>query len=265
MVDSIASSSTSKLSNCLAVADVSGSMGYFAGGHSDKKHPQPIHVCIALTLLLGELSAAPWNGSFLTFSTEPSIEHIDTSLPLSQRASTLSRALWAGSTNFYKVFDLILDTAKRNKLATDQMIERLFVFSDMQFDEASAYQPYGATEYQKIKAKFAEAGYVIPELVFWDLAAGRMDGEQPTNHPAQADERGVAMMSGFSGAAMKYFLRGTIPQASQEDEWEEVEDGASGSTKVVKSQDEEATRKNAHEHMMAVIGAECFKNVVVVD
>ncbi len=41
------------------------------------------------------------------------------------------------NTNFQKVFDLILEVAVNGNLKEDRMIKRVFVFSDMEFDQAS--------------------------------------------------------------------------------------------------------------------------------
>ena len=256
LVDSIASSSSTQLTNCLAIADVSGSMG--ALHSSDKTNPAPITVCVALTLLLGELAESPWNSSFFTFSSSPSWETIDPTLSLSEKAAALSQAKWQMNTAFYKVFDLILDVAKRNGLTNDQMVKKLFCFSDMQFDNCGG-QAYGVTEYQAIKAKFTKAGYDLPELIFWDLAAGRASGAQPTNKVVRADERGVALVSGFSGGTMKYFLQGTPPAETS------TASGNAAGPSTRQAPTEAEQKKTALEHMHAILAKDCFNGLVVVD
>ncbi|MCI73476.1 plant/T31B5-30 protein, partial [Trifolium medium] len=42
------------------------------------------------------------------------------------------------NTDFQKVFDRISDVAVNGNLKEDQMIKRIFVLSDMEFDQASA-------------------------------------------------------------------------------------------------------------------------------
>ena len=270
MVESIASTSKAKLSNCLAIADVSGSMGSFHWP-TNKKHPEPIAVCISLTLLLGELADGPWKGHFFTFSSNPTFEAIDLTTSLSERASALHQAHWHQSTAFYKVFDLILEVAKREKLAKEDMIQKLFVFSDMQFDEATSQNSFGETEHQHIQRKFDEAGYELPELVYWNLAS-REYGIQPTNKPVHSDVEGVSLVSGYSGMLLKYFLG--LADAKEEEEREEaaeddfveVEDGGAGGepTIVVKST-KEKKKPNPMETVNAIIGAKSFAEVVVVD
>ncbi|CAD6206516.1 unnamed protein product [Miscanthus lutarioriparius] len=54
------------LNNCIAVCDVSGSM-----------NGTPMEVCVALGLLISELSEKPWAGRVITFSETPQIHKIE--------------------------------------------------------------------------------------------------------------------------------------------------------------------------------------------
>ena len=293
LVDSIRSSSANKLKNCIAVADVSGSMGYLGERWASKKSkrpPQPIQVCIALTLLLGELAEAPWSGSFLTFDDNPVFMTVDPTLPLSKRATTLADAPWGGSTHFGKTFDLILETAKREKLAPEHMVKTLFVFSDMQFDQAAGHR-HGETEHQTARRKFEEAGYPFPEMVYWNLNSGYGE-DKATHKPVKSDTEGVALMSGFWGALMKYFLgqsgeddemeseddeagdeeKGSAKSQERDKEWEEVgEDGGDGMKVSAEGGKDQATengakkKKNPMDHIKKILQAESFQGVVVVD
>lgn len=275
LVESIVATSKGKLKNCLAVADVSGSMGSLK--HTlDKQNPSPIVPCIALTLLLGELSEKPWCGGYFTFSSTPSFETVSLDDSLSQRASQMSRAHWGMATRFDRVFELILVQAKAAKLYPDQMIQKLFVFSDMQFDQAGGAE-FGETAYATIKRKFETAGYEIPQLVFWNLAGGY----EGTSKPVAADQEGVALMSGFSGALLKYFL-GQEDAEEEEDlkevmdkEWDRVDDvqvEVFGDDEVFGENDQEEKRdvegskkQDPLQAILKVVRAESFKGLVVVD
>lgn len=254
LVDSLRSS---PLRNCMAVADTSGSMGRIDGlyGRGDGKRPQPIEVCMALTLLLGELAAEPWSGGFFTFSSVPKFVTIDPTLPLVQKANTLDTAEWEMSTNIAALFDLILNTAQRNKLAPEQMIQKLFIFSDMQFDEAGGKQ-HGETEHQLFVRKFAEAGYTLPQIVYWNLAA-QYDSSQPTSKPAQADTEGVELMSGYSGSLMKHFMG---QDEESDDDVEEVK-----TEMDVKLQIGQAKKKTPMDMVNKVLRAESLAGVAILD
>ncbi|CAI0457980.1 unnamed protein product [Linum tenue] len=215
-----------KLSNCIAVCDVSGSMS-----------GTPMEVCVALGLLVSELSEEPWKGKVITFSEKPEL-HMVQGETLQEKTEFIRRMEWGMSTNFYKVFDKILDTAVANNLTEDQLIKRVFVFSDMEFHQAYAnpyphrhYAPYGGhfpiyggggggfggseveeeevlqprsweTDYQAIQRKFGEKGYSrVPEIVFWNL-------RDSSATPVVGTQNGVALVSGFSKNLLTMFMDG---------------------------------------------------------
>ncbi|CAN1294562.1 Uncharacterized protein L728 [Linum perenne] len=177
-----------KLSNCIAVCDVSGSMSGI-----------PMEVCVALGLLVSELSEEPWKGKVITFSENPEMHLVEGS-SLKEKTEFIRRMNWGGSTNFYKVFDKILETAVANNLNEDQLIKRVFVFSDMEFHQASKTK--WETDYKAIQRKFGEKGYKkVPEIVFWNLRDSRAT-------PVTGTENGVAMVSGFSKNLLTMFMDG---------------------------------------------------------
>ncbi|CAL5053844.1 unnamed protein product [Urochloa decumbens] len=175
------------LSNCIAVCDVSGSMT-----------GTPMEVCVALGLLISELSEKPWAGRVITFSARPEI-HMIQGKTLQEKLRFVQRMEWGMNTNFQAVFDRILSTAVEARLAPEKMIRTVFVFSDMEFDQASANR--WETDYEAICRKFRNAGYgdVVPQVVFWNLRDSR-------STPVTSTQPGVAMVSGFSKNFVKLFL-----------------------------------------------------------
>ncbi|GLU06271.1 hypothetical protein SLE2022_233180 [Rubroshorea leprosula] len=176
-----------KLTNCMAICDVSGSM-----------MGDPMEVSVALGVLVSELSSEPWKGKLITFSANPQLQTVQ-GKDLKAKTSFVRRMEWGMNTNFQRVFDLILDVAVSGNLKPEQMIKRLFVFSDMEFDQASR-NPW-ETDYRVIVRKFTEKGYgaAIPQIVFWNLRDSRAT-------PVTATQNGVAMVSGFSKNLLKVFL-----------------------------------------------------------
>ncbi|KAK6126624.1 hypothetical protein DH2020_039634 [Rehmannia glutinosa] len=198
MVDDMAKKG--KLNNCLAVCDVSGSMSGI-----------PMEVSVALGILVSELSEEPWKGKLITFSANPQLQTV-VGHSLTEKAEFVREMEWGGNTNFQKVFDLLLQVAVNGNLSGDQMIKRLFVFSDMEFDQAS--QNPWETDYQAIVRKFKDKGYgdCVPEIVFWNLRDSRAT-------PVPGNQPGVALVSGFSKNLMTLFLEegGTLdPEAVME-------------------------------------------------
>ncbi|KAF9904272.1 hypothetical protein EC991_002875 [Linnemannia zychae] len=191
-VDRLASSG--KMESTIAICDVSGSMS-----------GEPMEVAIALSLLLAQLSHPPFNRVVLTFSANPTIHTINEGSLIDQVRS-LRGMPWGYNTDLQKAFNLVLERAVANKLPKEGMVKTMFIFSDMEFDEAvqNSGGPYEMfTNYAVVKRNFEAAGYDLPQIVFWNLA-----GSNKGNKPAKADQRGVAMVSGFSGMLMKLFLDG---------------------------------------------------------
>ncbi|XP_039805284.1 uncharacterized protein LOC120669565 [Panicum virgatum] len=176
-----------KLSNCMAICDVSGSM-----------FGLPMDVCVALGLLISELSDEPRHHRLITFSERPEM-HLITGETLGEKTSFIREMHWDLNTDFQAVFDNLLSVAVAGKLPPERMVRRLFVFSDMEFDEASS-NPW-ETDYEAITRKFTEAGYgeAIPEIVYWNLRDSK-------SVPVTAGEKGVALVSGFSKNTVKIFL-----------------------------------------------------------
>jgi hypothetical protein len=80
------------------------------------------------------------------------------------------------------------------------------VNSDMEFNEAEKYYCYytslkSKTNFNVAKQKFEEAGYILSQLVFWNVQSRSSD-----NVPVKFDENGTALVSGFSPSIMKSIL-----------------------------------------------------------
>ncbi|XP_023642464.1 uncharacterized protein LOC17893112 isoform X3 [Capsella rubella] len=194
------------LSNCMAICDVSGSM-----------HGEPMEVSVALGLLVSELSEEPWRGKLITFSENPQLHLVEGDY-LRSKAAFVRRMQWDMNTDFQKVFDLILEVAVKGKLKPEEMIKRVFVFSDMEFDQASTSNTsynnrwgrssYDSeevdgweTDYEVIVSKYREKGYgeAVPQIVFWNLRHSR-------STPVLGNKKGVALVSGFSKNLLELFL-----------------------------------------------------------
>ncbi|WOH01670.1 hypothetical protein DCAR_0521055 [Daucus carota subsp. sativus] len=190
-------SSKGKLKNCIAVCDVSSNMeGIF------------LDVCLALGVLVSELSEEPWSGKLITFSTNPKLEKVEGE-DLRSKVDFMRRLNVESNTDFQKVFDVILKVAEKGNLKEDQMIKKIFVFSSMEFDNIS--ENIWETDYQAITRKYTEKGYgsCVPEIVFWNLTDSKAT-------PVPSDKPGVALVSGYSKNLMTLFLedRGTLTPES---------------------------------------------------
>ena len=194
---------------------------------------------IGLSLLLAEVVAPPFGGAIITFSEHPEVVRVggkDDKRSFKEKVQHILNTEWGGNTNFVAVFEkLILPMALEHKLAKEDMVKQVFVFSDMQFDSAGSRNDRWTTSFERIKEKFTAAGYEMPRLIFWNLAGGRAgfedlslasdatDGAAPK--PVTAAEEGTALVSGYSQGMLKVFLdSGTFDDPDVEVEEEEEEE-----------------------------------------
>lgn len=176
----------------LPVCDVSGSMGGL-----------PMDVSISLGIYISERNQGIFKDAFITFSENPEMNYLKGSL--SQRMSQLRDASWGYSTNLQATFDLILNSAVRESLPESEMPTKLLIISDMEFNEADSNQ----TNLDVIKAKYSDAGYKMPEIVFWNVN-GRLG-----NVPTDCKDQGIGLVSGFSPSILKSILQGEIYSPEQ--------------------------------------------------
>jgi len=203
------------LQSSIAVCDVSGSMDspIFRDGTA------PIHSSMGLSLLLSEVVKEPFGGAVITFSESPYVVRVGGQADKRSLCDKI-KALRLGvgyNTDFVAVFeDLILPLAIEHKLKQEDMVKQVFVFSDMQFDEASNHDGRWTSSFERIRKKYQTAGYELPRLIFWNLAGGRAGfgnadiaaGDSTAPKPVTVEEKGVALVSGYSQAMMKIFLDG---------------------------------------------------------
>lgn len=172
--------------NSIAVVDVSGSM-----------IGTPMDVAISLGIYLAERNKGVYQDHFFTFSDNPELVKI-TGSNIVDKVVNMSRANWQMSTNIEKVFDKILQTAVKNNVPADEMIDKVYIISDMQFNQC--VRRADAHIFKELAKDFAEHGYKLPNLVFWNVNAFA------TNVPFTVDENGVQLVSGFSPSIFKSLL-----------------------------------------------------------
>lgn len=236
-----------KLSRCLAVADVSGSMEgpQFADGTT------PIHSSLALSILVAQVTEPPFSNAVISFSESPHFIDLSGST-LQEHSAQIEKQGMGYNTDFALVFRILLARAVEAKVAKEEMVSRIFVFSDMEFDTAQTAKGDYATHHAIIRREFEEAGYELPELVYWNLAARSGKGSKPVT----ANEEGTALVSGYSAAMVKVFLEGGEWEVEGE-EWEEVL-GEGETKKVRKPMDPLAVMRKA-------VGHESFAGLKVFD
>ena len=235
------------MGSSIAVCDTSGSMT----GPMFRDGCTPLDSAIGLSLLVAEVTAPPFGGHFITFSAKPEVQAIDLEKSLMEKYQSMKRADWGMNTDFVAVFeDLILPMAKREQLKPEDMVKRIFVFSDMQFDQAQTSKDAWTTSYERIKQKFAEAGYEMPEMVFWNLRGGSayqsgLSGDPVPPKPVTVRDDGTALVSGYSQGMLKVFLDNGSFEGEEEttEEEDKKEEGAAEDESEGKDQDDGSPKK----------------------
>ncbi|KAH4110963.1 hypothetical protein HBH46_000370 [Parastagonospora nodorum] len=239
------------LTSSIALCDVSGSMD----GPVLKDSSVPMDSAIGLSLLISSVTAAPFGGGFINFSSSPTYLTIKPDQGLVDTVKYMESTPWGGSTNFTAVFeDVILPMAVKNQLKQDDMVKQVFVFSDMQFDQADSRTDRWSSAFSRIKAKYANAGYVMPRLIFWNLAASA------TGKPTTMDDGDTCLVSGYSQGMLRAFLEeGAFELGEEEVEVEiEGEDGMVEIRRVEKGVDPLETVRKA-------VGGRAYGMLEVVD
>ena len=166
--------------NAIAVIDGSGSMY----GWDD---PIPEAVALSLGIYFAERNHGAFGNHFITFSERPRLVEIKGE-DIVDKVRYCMKYSEVANTNIEKVFKLILDTAKKNSVPECEMPARLYIISDMEFDYCT--EDSELTNFEYAKKLYEEAGYKLPEIVFWNVASRNMQ------QPVTKNELGVALVSG---------------------------------------------------------------------
>jgi len=169
--------------NILVAADVSGSMFTSAS-------MQPIDVSVSLAIYAAQRNHGAFRNNFMTFTDRPHLVTLSERGTLLNHVAEVFNAGVGYNTNIQRMFDELLDVAVLRHVPVEDMPTKLFVISDMEFDDSSVGGAH--TNFELIKRKYAAAGYPMPTLVFWNVASR---GKQT---PVTKDERGVYLVSGAS-------------------------------------------------------------------
>lgn len=172
--------------NALIMADVSGSM-----------YGRPMATSIGLAIYFAERNTGAYHNLFMTFSSNPQIVTLKGGT-LRQKIANTAKADWGGSTNLKAAFEKVLDIAEKNNVSQEEMPKAIVVISDMEIDYCGNKE---WTFYDKMEKKFRKAGYIIPNIIFWNV-----DSRHDVFH-ADAKRKGVQLASGQSVTVFKQVLQ----------------------------------------------------------
>lgn len=184
----------------IVLADVSGSMT-----------GRPMAVSVSLALYFAERNQGAYKGYFMTFSDRPQLVKVEGDT-LADRLANIESSDWGMSTDLEAAFDAILAAAKRS--GAGEVPKTLYIVSDMEFNQATGSwdrrsgtfrQSADDTMFETAKRKFADAGLVLPHVVFWNVNA------RNSNYPATMFDGNVTLVSGLSPSVFGMAVEGKAP------------------------------------------------------
>jgi len=188
--------------NALVMCDTSGSMSWDKSGGM-----YPIEVATALAIYFAQRNKGDLKDVFMTFSTHPEYVELN-GATLKDNLNIVKEADWDGSTDLEAAFELLLKTCIKGKVTPEEMPDAIVIVSDMQINCVEGVdREQNMTFYDVMKKRYNEAGYHLPQVVFWNVNA-----KNPTFHAAKS-ARGVSMVSGYSPNIFKQVMEniGTTP------------------------------------------------------
>jgi hypothetical protein len=81
----------------------------------------------------------------------------------------------------------------------NEVPKSLIVITDMQFDGITSQND--ETIYEVFKSKFEEAGYIMPNVIYWDVS-----GNSNSTHQTKSQVKNVQMHSGQSASMFQAIL-----------------------------------------------------------
>jgi hypothetical protein len=200
------SSQTGALGEMVAVVDTSGSMTY-AGA---------IYPALSLGIRVAEKSKL--GKRVITFSADPVWHNLEGINDYTDCVKELQKATWGMTTNFLKMFDMILNAIIEKKLTpVEAKGFVLAVFSDMQFDAAQGGNM--DTIYEVMTKKYAEAGqrlhgepFELPHLLFWNMTPGN-------GFPVMSTFKNTSFVSGYNPSQLNLFCEKGIDFLSTMTPW----------------------------------------------
>ena len=191
--------------NTIVVADGSYSMTGNIGGNTTVT---ALDVANALAIYFAEHSSGEFKNKYITFSERPQLVDFSKADSLHDKLQIALAYDECANTNIEKVFDLILTTAIKHNMCQEDMPKNILIISDMEFDSCAASGDSNMWRrnrpnqrlFEIIAERYADAGYQLPRLVFWNV------NSRTGTIPVKENELGVALVSGFSVNIVKMVM-----------------------------------------------------------
>ena len=191
--------------NTIVVADGSYSMTDNIGGNTTVT---ALDVANALAIYFAEHSSGEFKDKYITFSERPQLVDFSKADSLHDKLQIALTYDECANTNIEKVFDLILTTAIKHNMRQEDMPKNILIISDMEFDSCATSGDSNMWRrnrpnqrlFEIIAQRYADAGYQLPRLVFWNV------NSRTGTIPVKENDLGVALVSGFSVNIVKMVM-----------------------------------------------------------
>lgn len=180
--------------NALAIVDTSGSM-YWSNS------PKPASVALSLGLYFAERAKGPYRNHFIEFSARPELIELK-GKTFVEKLRYIASFCQVANTNLTAVFDLILSAAVKNNVAQEDLPQKLYIISDMEFD--ACVNDASETVFENARRQYAKYGYELPQIVFWNVQS------RNRQQPVTMNDRGVALVSGCSPRIFSMAMEGVL-------------------------------------------------------
>ena len=201
------------IKDTLVVRDGSGSMSDSVGNTAITA----LDVATALAIYCSQYCSSAYKNKFITFSTNPRFVNLTTCKNLHDKLVKTYKEDECSTTAIEKVFDLILEVAVHHNLKQKALPKQILIISDMEFNQGTNYT---GNPIQAAQEKFAQHGYKVPRLVFWNVLS------RTCTVPIKENDLGVTLVSGFSQNVLNLVMNGdtdTLKALLKElDKYEEI-------------------------------------------
>ena len=161
---------------------------------------RPLDVALSLGLYFAQHSKGAFADHFITFSQTPRLIEIK-GRDIVEQAQYCAGFNEVANTDLEAVFRLILDAAVTNALPQEELPSKIYVISDMEFDSCVC-SGREATLFDAVQQEFADAGYALPQVVFWNVAS------RNSTIPVSMSTNGAALVSGASPSVFDMVISG---------------------------------------------------------
>ncbi|MCL2015024.1 MAG: DUF2828 domain-containing protein [Defluviitaleaceae bacterium] len=184
--------------NAIVVVDGSGSM-------YNMSNPRPADVALSLGIYFAERNTGVFKDCFITFSQNPRIVEVK-GADIFEKAKFAASYNEVANTNIQKVFELILQTAKKHNTPQSELPTTIYIISDMEFDRCT--DNANITNFEYAKKIFEKNGYKLPKLVFWNVQS------RNNQQPVKMHETGTILVSGASPRIFEMLENGNFSPLS---------------------------------------------------